>query len=273
MTETGTVEVMEVEESNRQFIDAWKLYARRAANGAVEELPGLVVAFSRVAMPLMNVVFLSSPVVDTADFAARVRAAVKYGHRSGVSWILGVCEEWLPASMRAEAAQILAEASLQPESLLTGMVTDTIAPPRRALPPVDIRRVDSKEARIAAADLNSVAYAMPLQWGREAFDREAIFPADVFGFVGYVDGAAVSTATTAILDGKIYVTLVATAAEQQHKGYAEAVTRHALEQATAESGITRTVLHATEAGRPLYQALGYRAVANFTLYGQGSGGG
>lgn len=264
---------MELEESNRQFIDAWTLYARRAASGAIAELPGLAVAFSRVAMPLMNVMLLSSPVVDTADLARRVEAAVAYGRSSGFPWILALCEEWLPSSGRAEWAQVLASAKLQPESLVMGMVTAAIAPPRGAAPPLDIRQVKGSEERIAVADLNSLAYAMPLSWGHEAFDREALFTPDVFSFVGYVDDAPVSTATAMIVEGRLYVTLVATAIAHQRKGYAEAVMRRTLEQATAATGLTRTVLHASEGGASLYRAMGYREVANFTLYGQAHGSG
>jgi predicted GNAT family N-acyltransferase len=40
-------------------------------------------------------------------------------------------------------------------------------------------------------------------------------------------------------------------------GYAEAVVRHALQQAAAATGVTRTSLDASDAGVPLYAQMGY----------------
>ena len=259
----------EILESNRQFIDTWGMYARRAANGVVTTLPaGIEVTASRVTMPLLNMLFLGSPVADSVDFARRADAAVAYGHELRLPWMLTVCEDWLPSSTRAEAATILGARGVVLSSLATGMVADRLAPPRRPAPPLEIVPVSGRAERIALADLNCAAYGMPLEWGHEALDREEIFAPDVFGFLGIAGGKPVSTATTALVDGRLYVMLVATAAAEERKGYAEAVMRHSLARAAAATGATRTVLHATEAGAPLYASMGYRSVARFTMYGQ-----
>jgi hypothetical protein len=41
--------------------------------------------------------------------------------------------------------------------------------------------------------------------------------------------------------------------------------RHSIEQGREATGFGRTTLHATEAGRPLYAAMGYEASARFSL--------
>jgi hypothetical protein len=51
--------------------------------------------------------------------------------------------------------------------------------------------------------------------------------------------------------------------EARCKGYGEAVVRHALQTAYEATGISRTVLHATEAGYPLYLRLGYSPTVKF----------
>jgi ribosomal protein S18 acetylase RimI-like enzyme len=116
------------------------------------------------------------------------------------------------------------------------------------------------------SDLNMTAYSMPLDWGHEAFAREELFRRDIWPTVGYVDGAPVSTSTTALVDGRLYVMMVATAADHRNKGYAEAAMRHSLARATAATGIRRTVLHATPAGAPLYASMGYHVTGRFTMY-------
>jgi GNAT superfamily N-acetyltransferase len=63
----------------------------------------------------------------------------------------------------------------------------------------------------------------------------------------------------------VYVGLVATHPDHQRKGYAEAVMRRSIEEGQAGFGLTRTTLHASEAGRPLYEAMGYDVGPRFNL--------
>ena len=69
-----------------------------------------------------------------------------------------------------------------------------------------------------------------------------------------------------MVDGIRYVALVATNPDHQRRGYAEAAMRRALEMAAAVHSDALTVLHATEAGRPIYERMGYRPIARHTLY-------
>jgi hypothetical protein len=262
----------EIDESNQQLIDAWTRFARRAASGEVADLPGVKVTFSRVSMPLLNAFFFSSPIADRADLERRVKALTAYGDQSGFAWTLTLCHEWLLPMSLDEATRIVSSVGLVPETHVIGMVTDTLAPPRRAAPELEIRPIDDQKTRVDAADLNTAAYDMPLAWGHEAFAREAFYGEGAFGCVGYALREPVSTATTILVDGRLHVALVATAAAHRKKGYAEAVMRRSLAEAQSASGFKRSVLHATEAGFPVYQAMGYRTVADFTMYGRSHGG-
>lgn len=258
----------EIEESNQQFTEMSAWYARRAPAGEIADLPGLKVASSRSRISLLNALFLTSPVADAADLARRVETAVGYGDESGAPWMLILCDAWLQSITAEETDRILAGAGLKLQIRTTGMVTDALAAPLRPAPALEIRPIDDARGRIAASDLNCAAYAMPLAWGHESFAREAIFNGGAFGFVGYVDGDPASTATTMIIDDRIYVALVATAEAHRKQGYAEAVMRRALDAAARASGLSRTVLHASEAGFPLYKTMGYRAVTGFTGVGR-----
>jgi predicted acetyltransferase len=71
----------------------------------------------------------------------------------------------------------------------------------------------------------------------------------------------VSTATAIINEGCLFLFLVATTPEARCKEYGEAAVRQALQTAHEATGISRTVLHATEAGYPLYLRLGYHLFA------------
>jgi predicted GNAT family acetyltransferase len=69
-----------------------------------------------------------------------------------------------------------------------------------------------------------------------------------------------------MVDGHRYVALVATDPGQQRRGYAEAAMRRALELSAGVHGERPTVLHATDAGRPIYQRMGYAAISTHTIF-------
>ena len=67
-------------------------------------------------------------------------------------------------------------------------------------------------------------------------------------------------------DGQLYLALVATRPDSQRKGFGEATVRHALQAAYEATGLTRTTLHATDAGYPMYQRVGYHRTTKFKTY-------
>lgn len=263
----------ELEESNRQFVEAWRLFARGARNGAIETHDGIEIAFAGHALPLVNMIFFASPVEDARDLGRRLDAATAFAAGRGVPWMFTICEDWLPRADAERMPAMIAAAGLAPMSAATGMVAEDLAPPRRASPPaLAMRSADGMASYRELSDLNMAAYGMPLEWGHEAFARDDLFGRDVWPDVGYVDGAPVSTSTTALVDGRLYVMMVASDAAHRNRGYAEAVMRRSLARAQAATGIRRTVLHATPAGKPLYAAMGYRVTGQFTMYMAGGAG-
>src|SRR6185503_18276629 len=99
---------------------------------------------------------------------------------------------------------------------------------------------------------------------------EGLWQGPVAGYVGYVDSQPVTTSAAFLIDGAIYIGLVATINQYRRTGFAETVMRHALEEARRLHGIERTILHATPAGLAIYQRMGYEPVTKFTIcVGQG----
>jgi ribosomal protein S18 acetylase RimI-like enzyme len=84
--------------------------------------------------------------------------------------------------------------------------------------------------------------------------------------VGYRDDVPVATAASVVSDGVIGIYNVATIPERRGCGYAEAVTRHAIDIACAETGIHRIVIQSTTQGLPLYERMGFRAVTRILAY-------
>ena len=67
------------------------------------------------------------------------------------------------------------------------------------------------------------------------------------------------------VEGTVYIALVATMPDSHGKGYGEAVMRQAISAGQQAMGVTRTTLHATDMGRPVYEAMGYVPSARFAV--------
>lgn len=258
----------ELQEQNDQAIGAWKRFARGAPKGDFRETAGIVWAFSNVPLSFFNMAFLSRPVEDANDLEQRILVSKDYGATSGSAWMFFSFDEWLPEPVQRSAEDAFSRHGLRPAMLLTGMVMDLGSIPAATASPqssLEYRRVVDRETCFAISDVNCAAYGMPVEIGRDSI-LEGMFGDDVFAYVGYLEDKPVTAAGVWIVDGILYVAMVATHPDQRRKGYADAVMWHSLQEARRATGITRTVLHATEAGLPVYERMGYRSVARFTLY-------
>jgi GNAT superfamily N-acetyltransferase len=250
-----------VDESNAQFIGAWTRFCTRLPGGTVDDLDGVAAIFGNIPLAFFNVCFLTSPAQDEADLRRRTAAAVRHATATGHPWFMAVCQDWVPAG----AEEVLREQGLELALPLTGMAADVLTAPRRPLPTLAYSRVDGQAGSEAIANINSDAYGFPRDLGRY-LAVPSLWEGDTFPYLGAPGSENVTCSATIPVDGRLYVGWVATLPDHHGKGYAEAVMRHSLGEAGRSTGLTRTILHATEAGRPLYTAMGYETITRFGLY-------
>ena len=250
---------------DQQYERALETIISRLPDAQVVNEAGVKVMWGAVEVPFFNHALLSGRVRDAADLERRMRAACKFATGRPHAWIVSISHDLIPSAVATES--IMAALGLYPAIEITGMYTDAVAG-SRATEGLEIRRIESGADGRAAGVLNCRAYDMPVEWGDSSLGCDALWTDDTFGYVGYVGGEPVSTTTVLVVDGVLYVACVATAPGQQRKGYGDAVMRHALAQAGRATGISRTALHATEAGRPVYERMGYRPVNRYTAYMQ-----
>jgi GNAT superfamily N-acetyltransferase len=113
--------------------------------------------------------------------------------------------------------------------------------------------------------VNAAAYGMP----PEFLALTGAIPnwsGQAYGIVGY-DGNTAVTRTLSFVTGEmIYIAMVATLPGLHGRGYAEAAMRRAIAEAQAAGGSRRIWLHATAAGRPVYNAMGFADGAELAIY-------
>ena len=252
-----------IEESVQLIIDCWKMYVGRLPSGTLEHSEGVVAALGNVEFFILNLCLHDSPLVSLDDLRRRLGLATERAADCPFPWLFCLCEHWAVSQWEA----VVREYGLEPALPVTGMAADRLKPPRRALPDLAYRRVQDDATARDLAELNMHAYGLPLEMGA-CIGNLHLWQADSYGYVGYVDGQPVTCAATFPIHNTVYVAFVATHPDAQRQGYAEAVMRHAIEKGIEGTGLSRTTLHATEAGFPLYLAMGYEATAHFRMLAQ-----
>ncbi|MDX1390686.1 MAG: GNAT family N-acetyltransferase, partial [Acidobacteriota bacterium] len=242
------------------LIDAWKLFTERLPTGTFERSEGVASTLGNVPLPFLNISAHDGPLSDLDELRRRLAVAERHTSRCEHPWMFGLCLDWVPEGW----VEVAAEFGLAPAVPMTGMATDVLKPPRRPPAEIEIRRVDDDITARHLAEINNAAYGLP-DGTMECVCNLHIWREDTHAYVGYVDGRPVTCSATVPVDGTNYVCFVATIPDTHRKGLAETVMRHSIEQGARASGLTRTTLHASDAGRGLYEAMGYAPAARFNL--------
>jgi GNAT superfamily N-acetyltransferase len=257
---------MKTEENVGVLIEAWKLIVGRLPDATIEQAGGVATMLGHVTLPFFNISIVDRPLMNAGDLHGVLALAKERAKACEHASLIGLCDAWAPADWERPVA----EEGFAPELNITGMATDRLLPPRRALPELELRRVLDEATARDLAVINALAYGIPAEMF-ECICNLHLWHADSFGYVGYAGGRAVTAAATFPVAGTIYVALVATLPETHGKGYAEAVMRHAIEQGRRAMGLTRMTLHASDMGLPLYRAMGFETGARVVLLGGSEG--
>jgi GNAT superfamily N-acetyltransferase len=248
-----------IEENLRQ---SFRVLAAGRPRGDVIEFPGVTIASLGAKFQMFNAAFLNSP-ATRGDFEERLESIQRHFRGRAMAWSLWICEDWLDRPLRRHLSQTCLRYGLRLSSEMPGMTADAIRHPKRELPVLEYRRVDSVRELADFRGIGSVCFHVPLDWFSEVFDET--MPSSRPGFrcwVGYLDGAPVVTAATVPSDGVLGLYNIATAPEFRGRGFGEAITRHV----ASEAGALPLVLQSTSKGLHLYERLGFRAVTRILVY-------
>lgn len=246
---------------------SFRVLAEGRESGGVTELPGVSIASLGASFQMFNAAFLSAPVETEAALNQRLGMARDYFLARGQRWAFWICEDWLTANgLRRRLSRACENVGLRLSSEMPGMSAERLAAPTRVLPALEMRRVDSESTLNDFRAIGASCFHVPIAWFAEVFNVSITLRHSFVCWVGYRDGEPVATAATIVHEGVIGLYNVATAAAHRHRGYAEAITRHAVDEATRQSGSTRVVLQATSGGLHLYQRIGFQPVTRILVY-------
>jgi GNAT superfamily N-acetyltransferase len=240
---------------------AWRLMCAGGPKPVVAATEGIKFIFSGLPIGFFNVAVLTDSGLSSEALSARGREACAWAAVQSVPWMLVVTHEHIESGV--DVAATLDACGLAVMMPLTGMRARTVgtAP---AVPGLQLTVPQDDTGCAAIVDVNARAYGMDLEASKAAIGTRTFWK-NQFPVLGVADGKPVSTAAVMMVDDHRYVALVATDPDRQRRGFGDAVMRQALENAARVHGETPTVLHATEAGRPVYERMGYAPISTHSL--------
>jgi GNAT superfamily N-acetyltransferase len=246
-----------------QFLDAWRIFGQANPDSRIETVAGVHYIFTGLPIPFFNVAVAAAGPLSAPALEATARGAMQWASDKAAPWLFVVTNENLEAGV--DAAAVLDDCGLMALLPLSGMRATRIAPVASVPSGLRLEIAEDDGACCDAIDVNSAAYNMELEASKPLFGRGA-FWANHLLVVGRVGDAAATSAAVMLAGGHRYVALVATQPSHQKQGFAEAAMRQALSAAADKFGERPSFLHATDAGRPIYERMGYEKVATHTCF-------
>jgi ribosomal protein S18 acetylase RimI-like enzyme len=249
------------------LIEALRFFGRARKDAEIRDLAGVSLIFCGLNYAAFNAALLTRPVEDDPQELARlIEVSASHFDSRKLRWTYWVCNDFMSKPVRRQAPQIFSRHGLRPLTRAPGMYAERLPPPARMLPPIEIRRVADERTRATFAEIMSVAFDIPHSVSASVYGAEQGWGGEFRGYIGYSNGKPVTTAGAMITGDVIGLYSVATLPQHRRLGFAEAIMRNVIEQATESAGIQQTVLQATSSGLSLYEKMGYRTVTDFDVY-------
>jgi GNAT superfamily N-acetyltransferase len=244
-----------------------RFFGRARDNGEVKDLPGVAVIYCGLDYAAFNAAVMSSPVSrEGAELEERIASPGRHFHDRGLRWSYWFSDDYVRRPFLRRARALLEREGMSQLTDAPGMLADSLAPPSRRLPNLVVKPVCDDATRNAFAHITSISFDVPWTVCREIYIPERAWRGSFRGFLGYVNGTAVTSTAFVFAAGAVGVYSVGTLPGHRSRGYAEALMRNVLDKARAETGCQRTSLQSTRSGYQLYLRMGYRPVTNYTVY-------
>lgn len=257
----------ELDESITQLADVWEKIALDCGGGDIANKGGIAMRWADSDFPFFNTLTLLETYDSPDELTKTFKACSDYMKARQKPGLLWLFEDLVAPQLRGNIEAMADDAGMSLALTGYGMALNTVPELAPSHPDLTFVRVETEEHLRAYADINCEAYSMPLEWGRAAFSGSAFWTKEAHAYLGLSDGVPVSAAAVVEMNGRLFLALVATRPEMQGLGFGEATVRKALYGGRKATGIGRSVLHATEAGRPVYERIGYHLTSTIRFLG------
>lgn len=243
-----------------------RFFGEATGSGEVRTLDGATGIYSGLDYGVFNIAMLDGPLVSADAFEQRLAECQSFFEPRTKRWSFWLCEDRVGKDRMRATQTALGERRLRLISQAPGMVAERLRPATHELPQMEIEPVITQTSRETFGGLTSVNFDIPMKISSAVYYPERAWQGAYRGYVGKVEGRAVSMIAIVAASNSLGVYSLATRPEDRRRGYGEALLRAAVAEEQKRTGIDRLILQSTEAGHKLYLRLGFRPVARFSVY-------
>jgi ribosomal protein S18 acetylase RimI-like enzyme len=244
---------------------AMRFFGEATGGGEIRVTDGVEIVYSGLDYGVFNMALLARPVSNERDLAAMLATAGRFYHERKSRWSFWLCEDLLDPAARRHSREIFNDAGMRAISHAPGMLAQALPAPSRPLPEIECRAVTDPDSRAAFGGLTVSCFEIPLAVARAVYEPQSAWQGAYRGYVGMVNGTAVSIVALVRAGGALGVYSLGTVPAYRHRGYGEALLRAAIAREKTDK-TEPLVLESTDAGYRLYRRIGFRDVTNFTVY-------
>ena len=243
-----------------------KFFALANDNGLVVETDDLLLISCGINYGVFNTALLKHRVDSEEELQYYITQGHSFFGSRFERWSFWVCQDLVVPPVLRRLRRVMESRRMRFLSEPPGMSASCLLPPRRLLPPLDVRAVATPHDRLAFAGILSTTFDLPYSICVDVYAMERSWAGGYRGWVGYVNNEPVVSTACVVAAEVIGVYSVGTMPGWRRRGYAEQIMRTVLGQLADETGIERTILQATTDGFRVYQRMGYRRVTQFSIF-------
>ena len=257
----------EIRAISENLVEALRFFGRARPHAEVRDLTGVSLIFCGLNYAAFNAALLTAPIDnDNTSLVRLIEVSASQFDFLRLRWTFWLCNDFLSRSLSRQAPHIFLRHHLRALTQAPGMYAERLRPPQRKLPAVEMREVRDAATRATFAEVMSIAFEIPHSVAAAVYGSEQAWHGTLKGYIGFVNGKAVTTAAATITGDVIGLYSVATLPQYRRLGFAEAIMRQVIDEATRTRNVERTVLQSTSSGLSLYEKMGYRTITNFDVY-------
>ncbi len=250
---------------SRNLCRAMSAYSQSSREGKRVVHPGLTIIDSGLDYAAFNAAILPDP-LQVIELEALVARAARHFASVKRPWGCWLCDDLLSAAAQSRLTSLMAPHGLRLVTEHQGMVAESIRPMRRRAPDLEMRAVEDGATRAHFAAICAQVFSLPSEIARGVYESRRFWMSSLAGWVAYERGTPVSIAASSTHGDTIGIYSVATLASYQHRGFGEAVTRHAISRARLRSRAERVILQSTPSGLGLYARMGFQPASRFSVF-------
>ena len=245
------------------MIVADMLAAAQVPNALVERSDGLAIVVTGLPLRLFNQVIIDGEGATDAAIGEvvtvmRDRAAGRFS----VTLRRGIDDAWIPVVTALGLVRVITDRVWMPGMALHPIAARDSAATAAGL---DIRQGADAEGVAAHIQAAATGFDMPADWLRQLITDDLARHPDVRLYAGYLDGEPVVAGLGIQSGTTIGIYSIATVPDARRRGFGAAMTQHIVDDGVRD-GCDVAVLQASEAGKPIYERMGFRTVIEYDAW-------